>query len=239
MPVDEISKRQLAILHAVISEFLGRDLSAVPSSIVVRRYKINACPATVRNEMAQLEKHGLLKKSHISSGRVPSDLGIKYFLRNILTEVEIPQEFAQSVETAITESTGAYERLTNISTLLSVYIDEPVFCFFKNITITKGLYRVSKYEELLDSDTLTSLLHFLENKTHFDNLVKNTTNVVFTIIGKDLKYLDLENIAIVAKKFTGKNGTPGYIGVISSKRFNYSKVIPAVRFIGDLLDNKV
>lgn len=46
--------------------------------------KFNCSSATIRNEMAILEDMGLLEKNHISSGRVPSEAGYKYYVKNLM-----------------------------------------------------------------------------------------------------------------------------------------------------------
>ncbi len=46
--------------------------------------KFNCSSATIRNEMAALEELGLLEKNHISSGRIPSEAGYRYYVENLM-----------------------------------------------------------------------------------------------------------------------------------------------------------
>lgn len=51
--------------------------------------KFNCSSATIRNEMASLEEMGLLEKNHISSGRVPSEAGYRYYVKNLMEPEEL------------------------------------------------------------------------------------------------------------------------------------------------------
>jgi heat-inducible transcriptional repressor len=79
----EISRRAQKILHAVVTEYLhGED--AVGSRTVTRRHDLGLSPATVRNVMADLEEMGLLEQRHSSAGRVPTTLGLRFFIDSLL-----------------------------------------------------------------------------------------------------------------------------------------------------------
>lgn len=78
-----LSERKEKILYAIIDSYLKL---AEPSGsrIISKKYDIGVSPATIRNEMSDLEDMGLLLKSHISSGRIPSNLAYRYYVNNIL-----------------------------------------------------------------------------------------------------------------------------------------------------------
>ena len=71
--------RKRAILKAVVHEFTD---SAIPvgSQALVSRYFLNLSSATIRNELSNLGDLGYLIQPHTSSGRIPSDLGYRYFV---------------------------------------------------------------------------------------------------------------------------------------------------------------
>ncbi|MDE7088244.1 MAG: heat-inducible transcriptional repressor HrcA, partial [Malacoplasma sp.] len=75
---NKITNRQKELLKYIVEEYV---LTANPvgSKIVIEKYMKNISAATVRNEMATLEKLGYLEKNHTSSGRVPSTLGYKFY----------------------------------------------------------------------------------------------------------------------------------------------------------------
>ena len=61
--------------------------------------KFHCSSATIRNEMAALEKLGLLEKNHVSSGRVPSEAGYKYYVEHLMKPKELSKSDMQKLQT--------------------------------------------------------------------------------------------------------------------------------------------
>jgi heat-inducible transcriptional repressor len=81
--VNEIGTRAKKILHAVVSEYLATG-DAVGSQTITRRYGLDVSAATVRTVMGDLEEMGLLKHTHTSAGRIPTDRGLRYYVDTLL-----------------------------------------------------------------------------------------------------------------------------------------------------------
>ena len=79
----QLAERQRELLRAVIREYIA-SAEPVASAALVRRYGLGVSSATVRNELAALEEMGLLTHPHTSAGRVPTDLGYRYFIENLM-----------------------------------------------------------------------------------------------------------------------------------------------------------
>ena len=75
----KLSARDQLIFSAVMDLYCNGQGTPVASSHVVKQKQINICSATVRNAMARMEKSGLLYAPHTSSGRVPTELGFRYW----------------------------------------------------------------------------------------------------------------------------------------------------------------
>ena len=84
----ELTQRQEQILSIVAREYIA---TAVPvgSKTIVRRHGLNLSPATVRNELAYLEREGYLTQTHASAGRIPTDKGYRYFVHRLMQETEL------------------------------------------------------------------------------------------------------------------------------------------------------
>ena len=76
-----LSERQRKILKLIVERYIKEPIP-VGSKVISK--EINCSSATVRNEMGELEKLGLLEKTHTSSGRVPSEAGYRYYVDNIM-----------------------------------------------------------------------------------------------------------------------------------------------------------
>nr|WP_263313130.1 heat-inducible transcriptional repressor HrcA [Mammaliicoccus sp. Marseille-Q6498] len=78
-----ITERQLQILNVIVEDYveLGQPIG---SKSIIERHQLPISPATVRNEMKQLEELDLLEKTHSSSGRIPSEKGIRHYVNHLL-----------------------------------------------------------------------------------------------------------------------------------------------------------
>src|SRR3989337_606655 len=86
-----LSERQSRILELVVREYVEA-ASPIGSQLIARKDRLNASPATIRNEMADLEEQGLLTHPHTSSGRVPTEHGYRYYVETLMQEEELPWE---------------------------------------------------------------------------------------------------------------------------------------------------
>ena len=76
-----LTERQNKILKLIVERYIKEPIP-VGSKVISR--ELNCSSATVRNEMGELEKLGLLEKTHTSSGRVPSEAGYRYYVDNLM-----------------------------------------------------------------------------------------------------------------------------------------------------------
>ncbi|QBP40857.1 heat-inducible transcriptional repressor HrcA [Paenisporosarcina antarctica] len=78
-----LTNRQLLILQVTVDEFI---LTAQPvgSRQLSKKEEVPFSPATIRNEMADLEELGYLEKTHTSSGRIPSEKGYRFYVDHLL-----------------------------------------------------------------------------------------------------------------------------------------------------------
>ncbi|MBQ6323933.1 MAG: heat-inducible transcription repressor HrcA [Bacilli bacterium] len=76
-----LTDRQNKILKLIVERYIKEPIP-VGSKVISKA--INCSSATVRNEMGELEKLGLLEKTHTSSGRVPSEAGYRYYVDNLM-----------------------------------------------------------------------------------------------------------------------------------------------------------
>ena len=74
--------RRLSILNAIIREFI-ETAEPVGSQTIMMSYHFSVSPATIRNEMAELENEGLICQPHTSAGRIPTDTGYRYMWMNL------------------------------------------------------------------------------------------------------------------------------------------------------------
>lgn len=93
-----IGKRQNEILKIIVEEYIKTAKPVGSKSICD---KLDCSSATVRNEMSYLEDIGYLEKTHISSGRVPSALGYRYYVDNLMKPKELTGEEVLTLQTIL------------------------------------------------------------------------------------------------------------------------------------------
>ncbi|MGE8024637.1 heat-inducible transcriptional repressor HrcA [Staphylococcus pasteuri] len=80
-----ITDRQLSILNAIVEDYVDYG-QPIGSKTLIDRHDLNVSPATIRNEMKQLEDMDFIEKVHTSSGRSPSELGFRYYVNQLLEQ---------------------------------------------------------------------------------------------------------------------------------------------------------
>jgi heat-inducible transcriptional repressor len=96
-----LGARQAAILNAVVREYI-RSGEPVGSKHLVGRYRLDVSSATVRNDMSLLEELGYLTQPHTSAGRVPTDLGYRWFVDGASS----PARLAEGQQRELSEALG-------------------------------------------------------------------------------------------------------------------------------------
>ncbi len=82
-----MDERKRRVLQAIVDDYI-HTAEPVGSRTVARKYNLGVSPATIRNEMADLEDMGYLEQPHTSAGRVPSDKGYRYYVDTLVGEHE-------------------------------------------------------------------------------------------------------------------------------------------------------
>lgn len=91
-----LTERQKLILALVIRDYI-ETAQAVGSRRLVERYNLDVSSATVRNEMMVLTEMGYLRQTHTSAGRVPTEEGYRYFVRQLMGHTDLPNTTKQTI----------------------------------------------------------------------------------------------------------------------------------------------
>ncbi len=121
-----MDNRQNKLLKEIVESYI-KNAKPVGSKSLCSKLKCSS--ATIRNEMATLENLGLLEKNHISSGRIPSERGYKYYVENLMKPKELTGEDVLKLQTifhnnalevsdAITECVKIISEITNYTSIV-------------------------------------------------------------------------------------------------------------------------
>lgn len=90
--------RQRELLKEIVESYIN-NVRPVGSKALCKKFKVSS--ATIRNEMVILEKLGYIEKAHISSGRIPSEKGYKYYVDNLMIPKELNGEEMLKLQTIV------------------------------------------------------------------------------------------------------------------------------------------
>ena len=82
----------------------------VGSRTIAKNYNLGISPATVRNEMSDLEELGYLEQPHTSAGRIPSAKGYRLYVDSMLSQQPVPLQDAEKIEMLWKHSKDVYKR---------------------------------------------------------------------------------------------------------------------------------
>ena len=94
--LQSLAPRQRQVLQIVTEEFVAH-VKPVGSKMIARDWDLGVSPATIRNDLAHLERMGLLSKTHTSSGRVPTLLGYRLYVTHLIGEQQLSVAKRQTI----------------------------------------------------------------------------------------------------------------------------------------------
>ncbi|HLA97368.1 MAG TPA: heat-inducible transcriptional repressor HrcA [Anaerolineales bacterium] len=94
--MSNLTERQKLILALVVRDHIDTT-QPVGSARLVKYYNLDISSATIRNDMMALTEMGYLRQPHTSAGRVPTEEGYRYFVRQLMGQTELPIETRQTI----------------------------------------------------------------------------------------------------------------------------------------------
>lgn len=110
-----LEARQRQVLQAIVEEYINT-AEPVSSGTIVENYNLGYSSATIRNDMAELEKLGYLEKPHTSSGRIPSAKGYRFYVDELMNDEKISLDEIQYIKSRLETKVNEMEELTKIAT---------------------------------------------------------------------------------------------------------------------------
>jgi len=234
-----MNKRQEKILASVIEEYT-QTANAVGSKVLVDRYGIEASPATIRNDMVELEKIGYLHQPHISAGRIPTDKGYRYFVETLMKDKELTKREQIRLQEELLKLKAQNTRLSRTTAKLLSGISG-------NLAIS-GLLESDEFDdfgmsELLDEpefremDEVCRLAETLDYVDEmFDKIINEMEEGETKIfIGKENPIREISNCSMIVTPYKLKNGEKGVLALIGPKRMKYAKNKSLIEYVRKML----
>ncbi len=190
--------RKQLILRAIIREYIGK-VEPVSSKNITGRYGLDVSSATVRNEMSCLERMGYIEQPHTSAGRIPSEMGYRYYVDYLMEKYRLAIREKQAIENRLDERVDKLESLLQkAGEILSELTNYP--SIVSEPTMTQKRYRHFKLVEI--NDTMALLVIVLD-----DSSIKNyQINLVGRLKEEDYKTIsNILNDRLAGQDISGIN----------------------------------
>jgi heat-inducible transcriptional repressor len=195
-----LTPRSGKILNSIVREYITK-VMPVPSQFIASDPDLGVSPATVRNEMAQLEQEGYLIRPHTSAGCIPSDKGYRFYVES-MDNVTLPYEEQRLISHTFHQAEREIEVWLGLSATLLARLAQNMAV----VSLPKSTDCKLKHLELLslqDSLALAVIvLHGAKVKQKLITFDQSVPQSTLTVIAEKLNsaYADLTGHQISAKK---------------------------------------
>jgi heat-inducible transcriptional repressor len=234
----DLTERQLQMLKAIIEEYI-ETAEPVASETLDKKYNLGVSPATIRNEMVRLTTAGFLKQPHTSAGRTPTPIALKLYVGKLMKpkelsvaeEVKVRQgiwDFRSQMDKVLREATKALAQQTKTMALAAT--DE-------GDIYSSGMGNILDMPEFFDIDITRHLLATLDEYDYWWDIFSRSNespDPLSILLGEDLGRRYLNQCGGVFVHFASPSHQ-GAIGAIGPSRLDYSRIIPVVRYMGNLI----
>jgi heat-inducible transcriptional repressor len=195
--VYHLDKRKNLILKVVTDDYI-ESAEPVGSRTIARKYELGLSPATIRNEMADLEEEGYLEQPHTSAGRIPSEQGYRYYVDTLMSlqrldnteieriHIELEQHHHQ-IESIIHQTSKILVQMTQYPSLvLSPNLQSAIFRHIQLIRLAPNTVLV-----LIVTDT-----GYVENKViEFEGDISDSDlDRISTLLNRRLRGMNLKDL---------------------------------------------
>ena len=228
-----MNDRHKILFQNIIKEYVAT-ARPVSSSLLVEKYGLDVSPATVRNDMMELEEEGYLTHPHTSAGRIPTEEGYRFYIANFLTEKEPSTKEKKWLSETESPSDEVFIK-TTAKKLADLSSETVIVGFSQDNVYYTGIAHLFQKPEFAQ---LEVLYNFSEVVDHLDDMIpdifEQLDNTFKVLIGEE-NPVSHECAMILSRIKTGEGGE-SIIGILGPMRMDYDRNIPRLHFIQQQID---
>jgi heat-inducible transcriptional repressor len=229
-----MTPRQTAILRSIVEQY-AEVASPVGSNLLAKAFNVSS--ATIRAEMAELERLGYIMQPHTSAGRVPTDKGYRLYV-NQVTEADesIPEHRAERALSARVQDAGMPERTIRnaVDTLVELTHNLGIATLGDQLYMA-GLSNLFGQPEFMHPGQVQEVARLLDNlEPWLHEAAPNEPLSVY--IGRENPIGRGAGCSLIISRFRSPYSDSSYIGVLGPTRQSYKDVMNLVRRAGQTLE---
>ncbi|HVV25658.1 MAG TPA: transcriptional regulator [Candidatus Saccharimonadales bacterium] len=233
-----MTERQQAILNAIVEQY-AEVASPVGSTLLAKLFNVSS--ATIRAEMAELERLGYISQPHTSAGRVPTDKGYRYYVNNLNESAGagklLPEARAERALAARVQHAGAPERTIRnaVDTLVELTHNLGLATIGNQLYIS-GLSNLFGQPEFMNAMQVQQVAQLLDNLEPW--LREAAPNEPLSVyIGHENPVGRSAGASLIISRFRSPFSDRSYIGTLGPTRQSYRDVMALVSRAGQELED--
>jgi heat-inducible transcriptional repressor len=230
-----MTSRQQRILLAIVEQY-AEVASPVGSSLLARLFDVSS--ATIRSDMAELERLGLISQPHTSAGRVPTDKGYRFYVNHLAEQQATPAErrAEKALDTRVQHG-GLPERTIRnaVDTLVELTSNLGIATLGDQLYMS-GLSNLFGQPEFMHPGQVREVARLLDNlEPWLKEAAPNDPLSVY--IGRENPIGRNSGCSLIISKFRSPYSDRSYIGVLGPTRQSYRDVMTLVSHAGKALED--
>jgi heat-inducible transcriptional repressor len=229
-----MTERQKQILSAIIEQYAE---VAVPvgSSLLAKVFDVSS--ATIRAEMAELERLGYIRQPHTSAGRIPTDRGYRLYVNSLTSETNLPERRAERALTARVTHGGLPERTIRnaVDTLVELTHNLGLATIGNQLYIS-GLSNLFGQPEFMSgTQQVQQVARLLDNLEPW--LREAAPNEPLSVyIGAENPIGRAAGVSLIISRFRSPFSDHSYVSTLGPTRQSYRDVMSLVAHTGRTLE---
>lgn len=228
-----MTERQKQILSAIIEQY-AEVASPVGSSLLAKVFNVSS--ATIRAEMAELERLGLITQPHTSAGRIPTDKGYRFYVNTLAHHEPLPETRAERALSSRVQHGGLPDRtIRNAVDTLVELTHNLGLATIGNQLYMSGLSNLFNQPEFLGGQQVQQVARLLDNlEPWLHEAAPNEPLSVY--IGSENPIGRNAGVTLIISRFRSPFSDHSYIGTLGPTRQSYREVMSLVAHTGKTLE---
>lgn len=235
----DLTERQQDLLKAIV-ELYVKTGEPIGSENIEKHYNLGVSPATIRNEMVKLTEAGYLKQPHTSAGRIPTSMGFRIYIQELMKEKDLPVSAEVSMKENLWQMRHQESRLLREAVrglasrcqMLALAINDEGEMYYA------GAANILDFPEFEDIDVARFVLSLFDEYPTLQQIIGQAKGVdpLHILFGDEMGFEYLRPTSFVFSKYIGRQGREGVVGVIGPARMNFPVVLPYVKYTSLLIE---
>jgi len=232
------ANRKKRVFRAVVREYI-ETAEPVASGTIVAKYNFGVSPATIRNDMAELEMEGLLEQPHTSAGRVPTPKGYRFFVEEFAGRSRLVEKEQRRLRELLTARSGSDgQDIREFARAVAALADQTVvFSFGDGRTYITGVANLFRQPESQEARLLSEVSRLIDDlDAVLEELRLRLTSDVEVFIGGDNPFG--QDLSSVVARLESPEAGQGLFGILGPRRMDYEANVALMRYIHEIFSSR-